>query len=242
MYELEYNVGCSCMGLDGRVKIPAILNFIQDCNFRHLESIPKLMGYFHETNSGMYVSFREIVINRRPMLNEDIVMRTWGCGMRSMYGNRNTVIYDKDDNILVLSSEVGVFVDLSTGRPFRAPEDVADSIPIEEPLTTAYLQRKVTLPKVNPVFRDEVLVRKYHCDHYGHMNNAKYEEIAEEYLPDSFDIARVRMEYKKPAKRGDIIYVETFEDDEIFMVNLADKGGNSYAVIEFLGQRKEIEE
>ena len=235
MYELEYNVGCSCMGLDGRVKIPAILNFIQDCNFRHLESIPKLMGYFHETNSGMYVSFRE-------MLNEDIVMRTWGCGMRSMYGNRNTVIYDKDDNILVLSSEVGVFVDLSTGRPFRAPEDVADSIPIEEPLTTAYLQRKVTLPKVNPVFRDEVLVRKYHCDHYGHMNNAKYEEIAEEYLPDSFDIARVRMEYKKPAKRGDIIYVETFEDDEIFMVNLADKGGNSYAVIEFLGQRKEIEE
>ena len=50
------------------------------------------------------------------------------------------------------------------------------------------------------------------------------------------------MEYKKPAKRGDIIYVETFEDDEIFMVNLADKGGNSYAVIEFLGQRKEIEE
>ena len=242
MYELEYNVGCSCMGLDGRVKIPAILNFIQDCNFRHLESIPKLMGYFHETNSGMYVSFREIVINMRPMLNEDIVLRTWGCGMRSMYGNRNTVIYDKDDNILVLSSEVGVFVDLSTGRPFRAPEDVADSIPIEEPLTTAYLQRKVTLPKVNPVFRDEVLVRKYHCDHYGHMNNAKYEEIAEEYLPDSFDIARVRMEYKKPAKRGDIIYVETFEDDEIFMVNLADKGGNSYAVIEFLGQRKEIEE
>ena len=175
MYELEYNVGCSCMRLDGRVKIPAILNFIQDCNFRHLESIPKLMGYFHETNSGMYVSFREIVINRRPMLNEDIVMRTWGCGMRSMYGNRNTVIYDKDDNILVLSSEVGVFVDLSTGRPFRAPEDVADSIPIEEPLTTAYLQRKVTLPKVNPVFRDEVLVRKYHCDHYRHMNNAKYE-------------------------------------------------------------------
>ena len=79
-----------------------------------------------------------------------------------------------------------------------------------------------------PVMRDDI-------DYNLHMNNAQYIRMACEYLPEDFDIKRVRVEYKKPAKLSELIYPQILQKEDKIFVQMNSLEA-CYAVIEFTGR------
>ena len=70
-------------------------------------------------------------------------------------------------------------------------------------------------------------------------DDGKYILVAEEYLPEQVFVCGLRVEYRKAAMLGDMLYpVVTMEEKQI-TVTLADEKGASYAIICFQIQKKE---
>ena len=76
-------------------------------------------------------------------------------------------------------------------------------------------------------------VRKHHIDTNEHVNNCQYVQMALEFLPDDLQIAQLRVEYKKAAVLGDMIYPKLSKEADRIVVELCDEQAKPYAVLEF---------
>ena len=79
-----------------------------------------------------------------------------------------------------------------------------------------YLPRKIRLPEdASGLQRREaapIVVREYHLDTNGHVNNAQYVHMAlTRRTEEEGHIQRLRVEYKEQAHLGDVIYPEIYE-------------------------------
>ena len=98
-----------------------------------------------------------------------------------------------------------------------------------------YEPRKIVLPdegKQQPSFS----VGKQHLDTNHHMNNGKYILVAEEYLPENFKTESIRVEYKKAAVIGNMLYPEVYEQQNGVTIVLADEQKVPYAIMQFRGK------
>ena len=76
-------------------------------------------------------------------------------------------------------------------------------------------------------------VRKYHIDTNEHVNNCQYVQMALEFLPDDLQIAQLRVEYKKAAVLGDMIYPKLSKEADRIVVELCDEPAKPYADLDF---------
>ena len=95
-----------------------------------------------------------------------------------------------------------------------------------------YESRKITLPEKTEVL-ESFPVRRYHIDTNEHVNNCQYVQMALEVLPGDKDVHQMRVEYKKSAVYGDIIYPEIAVEEDRTVIELCDENKKPYAVIEF---------
>ena len=71
------------------------------------------------------------------------------------------------------------------------------------------------------------------------MNNGKYVLMAEEFLPEQFLVSELRVEYRKAAVLGDIMYPFVENTEEKVAVVFAVKEMSPYSIIEFFGGRND---
>lgn len=75
-------------------------------------------------------------------------------------------------------------------------------------------------------------VRRYHIDTNEHVNNCQYVQMALEMLPAEISVGQVRVDYKKSALYGEMIYPRLAEEPDRIVTELCDENGNLYAVVE----------
>ena len=95
-----------------------------------------------------------------------------------------------------------------------------------------YAPRKIVLPK-DFEYGEAFPVRKYHIDTNEHVNNCQYVQMAMEELGGTEDIRQLRVEYKKSAVYGDMIYPKAAFEEDRTVVELCDEAGKIYAAAEF---------
>ena len=80
---------------------------------------------------------------------------------------------------------------------------------------------------------ERFLVGRQHLDSNNHVNNGQYVSMAEEYLPEGFEVAGLQVEYRRQARLHDVIVpmVHTGADD--VTVCLCDENGSAYAIVVF---------
>lgn len=233
MYQIEKLVSASHVGNDRRLTLSAAVDFMQDCSFFHINTIEKLMDEFAKKNMAMFIISRQLDIIDMPKFNDKLLVRTWVWNLNNIFGSRNTVIYDENLNPKVISYAMGSFVNLSNGQPDSVSDEVVNNVLIEEKLEMEYLPRKINLPNITPEKLDTIPVLKSHIDLYNHVNNAKYIMIASDLLPIDFQTQRMRVEYKIPAKFGDIFYPLLYNKGNESIISLSNQEGKAFAVIEF---------
>ena len=149
---------------------------------------------------------------------------------------------NKDDKVLLPKKQVPkdvayanslwVYMDMEKGRPSRpeeseiAPYGVGDSYEME------FESRKIALPKEAKEL-ESFPVRRYHIDTNEHVNNCQYVQMALESLPKDKEVHQMRVEYKKSAVYGDVIYPRIAIEEDRTVIELCNEKARPYAVIEF---------
>ena len=109
-------------------------------------------------------------------------------------------------------------------------------IPVmDEAIQYEWADRKIRI-EGTPVEKEPVLVQRFHIDTNHHMNNGKYILVAEEYLPENFKTESIRVEYKKAAVIGNMLYPEVYEQQNGVTIVLADEQKVPYAIMQFRGK------
>lgn len=234
MYEMERQVYCSNIASNNEIRNSAVVDILQDASNFHLEYHPVMAPFFEKENCVMYLISRQIDILRRPVYGEKIRVKTWTFELKRMYGYRNTVVYGEDGKPCILGAAGGAFMDTLTQKPIRIPQELVEKVPVYERLDMEYKPRKIVLPDTEPQFFEPLNIRKCDIDMNKHVNNARYVDITDEYLPEDAVVTNMRIEYKIPVKRGMTVVPAVYNQGNTIIVSLNDTENRSCCIVEYV--------
>ncbi len=232
MYSLKYKVTTSTCDSEGQLKLYSALQMMQDCSEMWIDTEPTVKHYFAMQNMTQLLATRQVEIVRVPRYKEELTVTTTVYEVKPMFGFRNTFIYDAQGKPCYKTWSMGAFVDRTTGKLKRIDEATIDSMAMETQLEMNYRDRRITLPKEGGQACAPIAVMRADIDYNKHMNNANYTRMAMELLPDDFNIRSLRMEYRVPAKLGDMLTPTIYRSDDSIIVSLS-IDENASAIIEF---------
>ena len=232
MYQFKSRVRYSECNARAEITLPALVNYLQDCCTFQSEELHIGVEYLKEHHEAWLLSSWRIVIKRYPKMGEEITVSTWPYAFKSFYGYRNFTIEDEKGEVVAYANSVWIYLDTESGRPKRVSEPMLRAYTFEEPYPMETADRKIRLPE-DMEKGEPFAVQKFHIDTNHHVNNEKYILMAEEYLTDQKQIFEVRVEYRRAAVLGDMIYPAVKKTEEGIVVALCDEAEKPYAVIEF---------
>ena len=231
MYTINQRIRYSEIDHNGAITLPGIINYFQDCSTFQSEDIGLGAENLKKRKKAWILSYWQVIVDRYPKLGEQVTVGTFATSFKGLFGDRNFVMKDAEGNQVACANSIWVFMDMEKGRPARPePEDI-EAYGIAEPLEMPYEGRKILLPE-KMEDREAFPVRKYHIDTNEHVNNCQYVQMAMEMLPKEMKIHQLRVDYKKSAVLGDIIYPKVSMEKDRTVSLLCDESGKEYAVVE----------
>ncbi len=235
MYAFDSRIRYSEIDYDEKITLPGIINYFQDCSIFHSESIGFGVSRHKEEERGWVLSGWQIVVERYPALGENVKVCTWPTSFKGVLGERNFLMLDKEGSHAAYANSIWAYMDKKKGRPVKPGKEEVEGYGMEEPLAMDYAPRKILLPAQSQEGAG-FPVRKYHIDTNKHVNNCQYVQMALEALEEDLSVRQLRVEYKKSAVYGDMILPKIAREEERTVVELCDKEGNPYAVVELIGE------
>lgn len=231
MYQFTSRVRYSETDMEGRLSITGIINYFQDCSTFQSESLGIGLAYLNARHQAWWLSSWRIIIDRYPVLGEEITIATWPYDFKGMYGYRNFCIRDMSGDHLVRADSVWFLYDTQACRPIRVTQEHIRSYGgTEERISMDRAPRRIVLPE-EYVVGEPVQVARHHLDTNHHVNNAQYVEIAREFVPEDLRIGELRVDYRKAAVLGDCMTPRISRIPEGFVVALCDSAGSPHAVV-----------
>lgn len=237
MFTVKRTIRYSECGRDGRLTIPAIVNHFQDTSTEHSESLGVGVDFMKSINRAWILASWQICICRRPEICEQVEIQTWPTGFKGIYGDRNYVMRDARGEVLAYANSIWIYLNTESGRPDRVNPEVAARYENELPYEMEYAPRKIVVSEMESA-KDSFPIRRCHLDTNNHVNNGRYIEMAMEYLGEDFTVSQLRVEYKKAALFGDVVFPKVFEEENRILVELCDEAGQIYATTEWIGEYK----
>lgn len=235
MYEMKRQVTYSQVGQNLKTDMGMIVHFLQDCALFHSESIGKGLVEVEQTHHAWFLSSWQIEIGRYPEYKEEIRVRTWAHDFKGLYGYRNFDILDAQGNEIVRANSIWVFMDLLTGHPCKPTAEDICGYDMEPALDMDYAPRKIRIldgqEEDGAGTKEPIVVKRSFLDSNGHVNNGRYVTEAMEYLADK-PVRAMRVDYRKAAKLGDILYPSVQSSEEIRQVIFKDAEGAPFVIIE----------
>lgn len=245
MYSFTSRVRYSEIDETGKLSIPSLVNYLQDCTTFGSEELGLGPAHTAETGLAWLLSAWKIDIAELPSFGDEIRVSTWATGFKGLRASRNfTVCRASDDaaaHPLVRADSSWFMFDANKGRPIRIPE--SESAPYVE---DARNDSPLDLPPIQRVIRIEgegqactpITVTGAHIDTNHHVNNAQYVSLAlgvleegEVSTPCALDV-----HYSRAAKLGDTIYPHLHRESPAngspsTIVTLDDEAGSPYAIV-----------
>lgn len=233
MYTFKSRVRYSETDIDRLLSIEGIVNYMQDCSSFQYEDLGMSMEYLWSKKLSWILNSWQLIIERRPRVCEWITIGTLAYGYKDIYGYRNFVIEDQQGNRCAYANTVWVLMNPETCRPTKITEDAKIGYSEEPRIEMNYEDRKIAVPILLDL-HDSFCVLREHLDANLHVNNAKYIQMAMEYLPDGFEVRQLRVQYLKSAVLGDVMVPKTGQIDNKYYISLDTIKGRPYAVLEFI--------
>ena len=231
MYTFKSRIRYSETDKTGRLAIPSMVNYFQDCSNFQSEELGVGYKELLERGKGWILTSWHIEIYRTPQLCEEVTIGTFASDFKGFYGNRNFVMLDDDGKVLGCADSTWVLMDIHKGRPIKpAPEDI-QHYEVLSPLNLETQGRKIKRIEGAaslPSFR----VQRHQLDTQNHVNNCQYIQMALDVIPEEPLVKRIRVEYKKAAVSEDVIVPRLAHEEGRTVVELCDEEGNPYALVE----------
>lgn len=232
-YSFNSRVRYSETGEDGRLTLPGVLNYFQDCCTFHAEAIGLGGNVLKARNRAWVLSSWQVIVQEYPLMGEEIKVTTAPYEFKGFMGMRNFTIDIVQRKRLAWANSTWTHLDIAKGIPARLTPADTDNYVMSEKLDMDYAPRKIKLPQEMQA-QESFVVQKHHLDTNHHVNNCQYVCMAEEFLPENFKVFQMRAEYKMQAKLGDIICPKVYREPGKVTVSLEEEGGKPFAIVEFL--------
>ncbi len=230
MYTFTSTVRYSETDETGSLSLTGLMNYLQDSSLFHSQALGVGPAYLAQCHRAWLLSGWQIVIDRYPKMFEKITIGTSPYDFSNGLGCRNFVIMDEQGEYMVRANSVWLYLDTEAVRPVRPEESEVTVYGTEERIPMDYAPRRIRLPK-DMQSAESVPVRRHHMDTNHHVNNAQYVEIARELFDELPPVSQLRVEYKKQALLGDILYPKTGRQDDWYYAALEDASGHLYASV-----------
>ncbi|PWJ42152.1 acyl-[acyl-carrier-protein] thioesterase [Sediminitomix flava] len=152
-------------------------------------------------------------VNGRPVLFDQVTLKTWVKSVNDFNSEREFVFEDKDGNVLVKGSSLWFMLDMKTRRP-SALEPVKSYFNIEENLSSIGALEKINV-EGELKFTDARNVKYSDLDPNNHVNNVKYLEWALDSYPFSYvqknKLLGFELNFLAETRMGDEVILETHE-------------------------------
>jgi acyl-ACP thioesterase len=238
-YSFEGKIRYSEVGEDGRLTMPGILNYFQDCSTFQSESLHQGTGVLKGRNRVWVLSAWQVEILRFPVLGEPVTTSTWPYAFKSFLGYRNFTMCTSAGDPLARANSIWSYLDVERGCPVRLTEEDMKGYETSEKLDMNYLPRKIAIPSEGEQLQP-FPVQKHHLDTNHHVNNVQYICMAADYLPERFVIRGMRAEYKKQVRLGERLYPWVAQTEDAVTVVLKDAENQPCTVVQFMGCREDI--
>jgi len=238
MYTFTSKIRYSETDKTGRLAIPSMVNYFQDCSNFQSEELGVGYKELLERGKGWILSSWHIEIYRIPKLCEKVTIGTFPTDFNGFYGSRNFVMMDEEEKVLGCAESTWVLLDVHKGRPTRpAPEDI-QHYEVLPPLNLETQGRKVKRIE-GAVSLPSFRVQRHQLDTQNHVNNCQYIQMALDVIPEETPVKRIRVEYKRAAIAEDVIVPRLASEEGRMVVELCDEEGNPYALVEVSEQVSE---
>ena len=244
MFEMKRTVTYSQVGGNITMDMAGIVHYLQDCALAHSESIGRGVEYVENERRAWFLSGWQIEVDRFPKYQENVTVRIWAHEFKSMYGYRNFDILDSDGKVLVRANSIWIFMDLNKMCPTKPTDEDVKGYDVEPAIDMEYAPRKIKqLTEEYRIMNDDknltadnnsrygIAVKRSFLDSNHHVNNGRYVSEALD-LIDIDGYKKMRVEYRKAAVRGDVMYPVIYENDEVVQVVLNDSEENPYVLVE----------
>jgi len=165
-------------------------------------------------------------INRLPSWREKYTVRTWSCGSRKIFFDREYEVYDEDHNLLAGATSVWILAEKDTHKPVSPskleslPQDVVQS----DKLALGQTCPKLKLPRLSEELKP--LITKYadytELDHNHHVNNTRYLAwVYDALFKGGYDVHKVcdiNINYISEVKCGQKVDIYSIESEEGLLV------------------------
>lgn len=240
MYSYQSRIRYSELDETGHLRLESLLDYFQDCSTFHSEDIGLGMDYFRERHLVWAMSSWQIVAERYPKLGEVVTVGTAPYKFKGFLGYRNFLMTDEKENILACANTIWSLLDLRSGLPVKATEEMHEKYGLEPKLAMDYAPRKIAVP---PELEQggPVPIRPHHLDTNHHVNNGQFVRIAMDSLGRrSRHVRQLRAEYKKQVVLGDVLipYTATAEEG-VSVVVLKDEAGTVCCIVELQEEREQ---
>jgi len=222
-------------GRDGRMRAAAMLRHAQDLAWRHSELLQYGRAWYESRGVGWVVRGIDLLIDRPPHSNEEIVGTTSLAGFRHVMARRRTRLFTTSGRVVADSAIDWVMTD-TEGRPARFPVEFE---PFVARVGATFLPTK--LPAValaadatSGSTSEELVIplRTADIDPLGHVNHAAWLEIAEEALarvaPEHLaaEQRRIRLEYLAVTEgERAVVHVRRVANEPSLRVDVQDEQG-----------------
>jgi len=227
-FKKTYTISSFQVDSNARLRIHSLFNLFQDIADDHAEKIGVGYSFCRENGVGWVGGAYHLLINRLPSWNEEIRIETWPSASTAASAIRDFQVFDSAGHILINATSQWVLIDTVRLRPLPIAKHL--------PHYTVYNERalqsdfaKIETPegafteKSFPVHADDI-------DLNHHVNNALYPTWVLDSFDDSFlkdhIPAEVKISFRRSAKRGDQIYLKTYQDG-LLSTSLLANGDNT---------------
>ena len=236
-FTFDSHVRYSEVGENNQLTLGSVINYFQDCSTFHSEQVGVGVNFLREEKKIWVLSAWQIVIERYPEFYEKIRIATWPYAFKRFLGSRNFTMEDEEGQVIAYANSIWTYLDGVTGFPCNVSEKELKAYTMEEKYPMEYAPRKIAVPE-HMKEESSFTVQSHHLDTNHHVNNGQYVIMAQEYVPEGFQIHEVRVEYKGQAVLGDRIVPKVRTEEGICTVALCNAEGKPYAVVELKEKNK----
>ncbi len=234
MYKFESRIRYSETDNKGKLALCSLLDYFQDCSTFQSEHLGLGLQYMKERDMVWVLSAWQIVVERYPVLCEEVEIGTLPYEFRGFLGSRNFCMMTKQGEYLAKANTLWSLLSTKNMKPVAANAEMIEGFKLEPKLEMEYAPRKIAIPKEEGTIAEPIIVKRHHLDTNQHVNNGRYIDMAMEFLPSDYSIHQMRAEYKKQAWLDDILYPYIVQQDNKYIISLQDNEGVPFVNVEFI--------
>ena len=216
IYAVEYKILASDVDMYRRLRLSRLFTILQDVSLRHTDALG--MGRDKTLDRGILwvITMQRVDVRRLPVYDEAVRIETWIGRIRHVMFPRFFRMTDLNGNTLLTVSGYWMLID-EEKRSLLYPQRIGitfpeESVENEPPLPSAPKSLEITGERFYTVPYSSI-------DLNGHMNNARYLDLAENVMPAELrakNIGRLCAEYSAEIRPDETVRLETGADADSF--------------------------